>query len=38
MTALLVIVMAAPLWVGFGVIGWQVVRLVRTIRRDVPRA
>ncbi len=28
MTALLVIGMAAPLWLGFGAIGWQVYRAV----------
>jgi hypothetical protein len=39
MTALLVIAMASPLWLGFGAIGWQVYRhrhswsLLRTPRR-----
>jgi hypothetical protein len=27
------VAMSSPLWAGFGVIGWQVIRLVRTIRR-----
>jgi hypothetical protein len=32
-TALVVVVMTSPLWLGFGALGWQAIRLVRTIQR-----